>query len=127
MRDNHEGMPEFIRAFQVDGHYFSVVEVTIDEVAKRFQFGVSRRSYLILTRILQTRVFDIMPGLEYRYFYAGSCRPIDLQTDVMSVRIEQGRDATTRQFEITKELHSNLLWFSQLTQFEDAEYLEVDV
>ena len=126
MRDNHGGMIEFIDAFERDGHYFSVMEVTVSGVAERFQFGVSKRSYLILKRILQKRIFDMMPGLKYRYFYAGSCRPLDSQTDLMNVRIEQGRDAATKPFEVTKELHSNLLWFSQLRSFEDALYLKLE-
>jgi len=43
----------------------------------------------------------------------------------MTVRIEQGRDATTMEFEIPKELHANLLWFSQLKDADEARYLEI--
>ena len=69
MRDNHKGMPEIIDAFEKDEHYFAVVEVEIDDVFKKFQFGVSRDGYLALKRALQLRPFDKMPGLKYRYFY----------------------------------------------------------
>lgn len=53
MRDNHAGMPEIIDAFQIDIHYFAVVEIEIERVFKKFQFGVSREGYLALRRTLQ--------------------------------------------------------------------------
>lgn len=125
MRDNHEGMPELIKAFEMDGHYFVLIEIDWKPQKKRYQFGVSRKSYLILQRILQTRTFDMMPGLKYRYFYAGSSHPLDFSTASMFVRIELGRDSTEREFEIPKELHANLLWSSQLSDPEDTSYLEI--
>jgi hypothetical protein len=125
MRDNHEGMPELIRAFEKDGHYFLIIEIDWEHQKKRYQFGVLRKNYLILQRILETRTFDMMPGLKYRYFYAGSSHPLDLSSASMFVRIELGRDAITREFEIPKELHANLLWFTQLKSIEDARYLEI--
>jgi hypothetical protein len=125
MRDNHEGMPELIRAFEKDGHYFLIIEIDWEHQKKRYQFGVLRKNYLILQRILETRTFDMMPGLKYRYFYAGSSHPLDLSSASMFVRIELGRDATIREFEIPKDLHANLLWFTQLKSIEDARYLEI--
>ena len=125
MRDNHEGMPELIKAFEKDGHYFLIIEIDWEHQKKRYQFGVLRKSYLILQRILEPRTFDMMPGLKYRYFYAGSSHPLDLSSASMFVRIELGRDATTREFEIPKDLHANLLWFTQLKSIEDARYLEI--
>ena len=126
MRDNHEGMPELIRAFEKDGHYFLIIEIDWEHQKKRYQFGVLRKSYLKLQRILETRTFDMMPGLKYRYFYAGSSHRLDFSSASMFVRIELGRDATTREFEIPKELHANFLWFTQLESIEDARYLEID-
>jgi hypothetical protein len=126
MRDNHDGMPELIQAFEKDGHYFLIIELDREPQRKRYQFGVSRKSYLTLRRILQARTFDMMPGLKYRYFYAGSSHPLDFSSASMFVRIELGRDATTKEFEIPKELHANLLWFNQLESMEDAQYLEID-
>ena len=125
MRDNHQGMPELVRVFENDGHYFAVIEKDWGEDTKKYQFGVSQNAFRILQRILQTRTFDMMPGLKYRYFYAGSCRPLDSMTDLMFVRIELGRDSKTKKFEIPKELHANLLWFSQLETMGDATYLEI--
>lgn len=125
MRDNHEGMPELIRAFEKEGHFFALVKKDWGAQSTTYQFGVSRKAYLILQRILQTRTFDLMPGLKYRYFYSGSCRPLDSKNDLMFVRIELGRDSKTKEFAIPKELHANFLWFSQLGRPEDAAYLEV--
>lgn len=125
MRDNHEGKPEFIRGPEKDGHYFVIIEIHWASQKKRYQFGVSRKSYLVMQRVLQTRTFDTMPGLKYRYFYARSSHPLDFTTASMFVRIELGRDATTKEFEIPKELHANLLWFSRLSNPEDATYLEM--
>lgn len=68
----------------------------------------------------------MMSGLKYRYFYAGSSHRLDSWTASMFVRIELGRDGTTKEFEIPKDLHANLLWFSQLENSDDAKYLEID-
>ncbi len=125
MRDNHEGMPELIRAFEKDGLFFALVRKDWGVETTTYQFGISRKAYLVLQRILQTRTFDMMPGLKYRYFYAGSFRPLDSKTDLMFVRIEFGRDSKIKEFEIPKELHANLLWFSQLSSPEEAAYLAV--
>lgn len=125
MRDNHEGMPELIRAFEKDGHYFLIIEIDWKRQKKRYQFGVSRKSYLILRRIFETRTFDMMPGLKYRYFYGGSSHALDSSSASMFVRVELGRDATTKEFDIPKDLHANLLWFAQLPSPENASYLEI--
>ena len=52
MRDNHEGLPEFIDALERDGHYFGVVELNKEGVAKRLQFGVSLAGYRAIKRQL---------------------------------------------------------------------------
>lgn len=116
MRDNHDGMPEFIDAFESDGHYFVIIEIEIEKVFKRFQFGVSRASFLALSRVLQLWPFDMMPGVKYRYFYA---RSSGIDEYKMTVRIEQERDSTTvKKIAIPKDLHANLLWFNRLRSFE---------
>jgi hypothetical protein len=121
MRDNHAGMPEIIDAFQIDIHYFAVVEIEIERVFKKFQFGVSREGCLALRRTLQLRPFDLMPGLHYRYFYSGSGGSEKYK---MNVRIELNKDATKAEIEIPKTLHANLLWFDRLKSFDEALYLE---
>lgn len=125
MRDNHEGMPEFINAFEDDSNYFLRVKVTLGSESKSYQFGVSRSGYLATKRMFQSRPFDMMPGLKYRYFYAGSSKIWESQLHEMTVRIEQGKDATSMVFEVPKDLHANLLWFKRLESFTEASYLEV--
>ncbi|MEJ7847460.1 MAG: hypothetical protein WKF92_05160 [Pyrinomonadaceae bacterium] len=117
-------MPEIIEVFEKDEHYFAVVEIEIDDVFKKFQFGVSRPGYLALKRCVQIRPFDMLPGLKYRYFYANSCLPYGTGKHLMKVRIELNRDATTKQLEIPKDLHANFLWFDRLRSFDEASHLE---
>src|SRR5881275_2557948 len=113
-------MPEIIEAFEKDAHYFAVIEIEIEKRKRRFQFGVGRPSYLALRQILQHRPFDLMPGLKYRYFYAGSRRKLNDVEHEISVRVEHDRDSTQMQFQIPYELNANLLWFDQLRSFEEA-------
>lgn len=122
MRDNHERMIEFVDAFEKDGHYFAIV----DKASRRFQFGVSKESNRILRKATQLRPFDMMPGLQYRYFYVGSQRAaIGTENYWMEVRIELGRDATKVRIDIPMDLHANLLWLNRLENIADAEYLEI--
>jgi len=70
MRDNHDGMPEIIDAFEKAGGYFGIVEIEIGGVSKQFQFGLSANGYRALRKILLLRPFDSMPGIKQRYFFA---------------------------------------------------------
>lgn len=122
MRDNHEGMIEFVDAFEKERSYFAIVE----KASRRFQFGVSKESYRVLRKAMQLRPFDMMPGLQYRYFYVGSQRAeIGTENYWMEVRIELERDATKERIDIPKDLHANLLWFSRLEDIKEAAYLEL--
>lgn len=124
MRDNHKGMDEIIDAFEKDGHYFGIIEIGIDEIRKRFQFGVSYKNYLALKRILQLQPFDEMPGLKYRYFIATSYWKIADTSDCgVSVRVEQGRNGKQIDMPIPKELFANLIWFSEIKSFDEASHL----
>lgn len=122
MRDNHEGMIEIVDAFEKDGHHFAIVE----KVSRRFQFGVSKEGYRVIRRAIQLRPFDMMPGLQYRYFYVHSQRAeIGTENYWMELRIELERDATKERIDIPKDLHANLLWFNRLENIDEAGYLEV--
>ena len=127
MRDNHEGMFEFVRAFQKDDHYFLVIAFDVAGETRHFQIGISRRSYQTICRVTQDRPFDSMPGLKYRYFYAGYWKSSSEDRYSMRVRIECGRDGIQKEFEIPKDLHSNLLWFDRLESLSDANYLKVTI
>jgi len=122
MRDNHEGMLEFVDAFEKSGQYFAIVE----KASRRFQFGVSVKGYRVIRKTMQLRPFDMMPGLQYRYFCVSSQRAVlGTENYRMQVRIELGRDATKEGIDIPKDLHANLLWFQRLENLEEAAYLEL--
>jgi len=121
MLDNHEGMIEFISAFEKDEHYFAIVE----HRSRKFQFGVSRAGYKAIRKAMQFRPFDTMPGPKYRCFYSGSYKTVGPEAYRMEVRVELLRDAAKEQIDIPKDLHANLLWFQRLANIEDAAYLEI--
>jgi hypothetical protein len=123
MRDNHEGMVEFVEAFEKEGSHFVIVE----KDSRRFQFGVSKQGYRAIGKAMQLRPFDMMPGLQYQYFNVGSQRAeIGKENYWMEVRIELESDATKERIEIPKDLHANLLWFNRLENIDDAAYLELN-
>lgn len=93
MRDNHEGMPEFVNAIEKEGAYFGVIAAIEGEREKRFQFGLSLQGYRAPRRVLQDRPFDLMPGLRYRYFYAGSSKRHPEHRYTMSVRLDSLAEA----------------------------------
>lgn len=118
-------MPEFVDAFERDGGYFGVIAAIEGDKERIFQFGLSLRGYRALKKVLQDRPFDLMPGLRYRYFYAGSSKRAPAERYTMSVRIELDRNARQKEFDIPKELHANLLWFKLLRSLAEAEHLEI--
>jgi len=122
MRDNHEGMIDFIDAFEIDGQYFGIVEYQ----SKKYQFGVTLAGYRALKKAMQIRKFDMMPGLKYRYFYAGSQQAAPDEYYWMEVRIELGRNATKERVNVPKELHANLLWMHRLENLAEAAHLEIE-
>ena len=130
MRDNHQEMPEIIDAFTENDQYFGAFAVEIDGIRKKFRFGVTRKGYLTLKKVLQLRPFDMMPGLKHRYFYAGgSFRLLDTQTLELgdceiSVRVEQGKNGRTISLSSPKELMQNLNWVQQLKDFSEADHLQ---
>ena len=121
MRDNHEGYPELITAYERDDHYFGVVGLTIDGETRKLEFGVTKKSYYALKRILTTRPFDKMPGLKYRYFLVDSV--MLGPTYKIAVRIELEKRGIQYYFEAPIDLIQNLLWFIRLKSFKDAHLL----
>jgi hypothetical protein len=121
-RDNHEGMPEIIGAFERDGHFFGVIQVVLDGEHYAFEFGVDKSGYLVLKRVLQFHPFDTLPGAPYRYFFAGGLGRLGQKGGPVSfnVRVEQGRDAKQFNFKGPWELGANLQWFLELRRPEEA-------
>ena len=124
MRDNHEGMPEIVDAFEKDAQYFGVIGIEVGGLYKQFQFGVSQAGYRALRKILQFRPFDIMPGVKQRYYFAGSYGRIPDSSDFKTyVRVEQGKDGKQVDVRVPKDLLANLRWFSEIKDFSDAAHL----
>ena len=129
MRDNHEGMPEIIDAFKENEQHFGVFAVEINGVRKKFSFGVTRKGYTTLKKVLQLRPFDMMAGLKHQYFYSGgSFRLLDTETLELgdceiAIRVEQGKNGKTVSLKAPKELMQNLNWAKQLKDFIEAAHL----
>ena len=67
MRDNHDGMIEFIDAIEIEEKYFVRISLPLD--GKCYQFGVQKSGYNTIKRIFQYRPFDTLSGKRYRYFW----------------------------------------------------------
>jgi len=124
MRDTHEGMPELFAAFERDGRYFATVRVTLGDT-RDIEFGVPFDEYRALRKILQSRPFDQMPGLRYRYFIDHAIGRKGERSATIDIRIEQGRSGRQFPFEVPLSLARNLYWFAQLKDFSDASHLHV--
>ncbi len=122
MRDNHEGMPEIIEVFEVDGQYFGVVGVEIGGESRKFCFGVSQAGYRALKRVLQLRPFDSSPGLKYHYYFAAVYRKAKDSLE-MQIRVEQGKNGKQCAAHAPKDLLANLRLFMELKDFSEAAYL----
>jgi hypothetical protein len=121
MRDNHDGCPEILDAYEWDGLYFGSVGLTIANGVASFEFGVERRGYISLKQILQTRPFDALG--KYRYFFTGGFSKREPGSDRVrfDVRIEQGANGQNfKNFNGPSTLVSNLLWFKSLKNLHDA-------
>jgi hypothetical protein len=128
MRDNHLGMPEILNAYERDSFCFAVVQIVLAQETAAFEFGVDRAGYLSLRKILHARPFSDMPGIEYRYFFAGPLgygKRVNNEAPVnFDVRIEQGNDARKFRFLGPTSLVSNLIWFMELRDLGEAGQLK---
>jgi hypothetical protein len=124
MRDNHEGYPELLDAYERDGLYFGAVRVIVAGDGAAFEFGVEQRGYLSLKKVLQSRPFDLRG--QYRYFFKGNFtrRESDSDTVTFGVRIEQGANGKGFDFNGPISLVSNLLWVQALRDFQSTAALK---
>ncbi len=53
MRDNREGFPEIVNAYERDGQYFGAVRLDRSGNTATFEFGVAVAGYTALKRILR--------------------------------------------------------------------------
>jgi hypothetical protein len=125
VRDNHQGYPEILRAYERNGLYFGVVRIELAHEAASFEFGVERTRYTALNRILQFRPFDQMPGVTYRYFFAGTyARRSGEEPVSIPIRVEQSGSSKKFEFDCPMSLASNLLWFASLSDLNQAAQLK---
>lgn len=125
MRDNHEGLPEIIEAYEREGNFFGVAQVILSDEIYAFEFSVDEAGYHSLQQIIQLHPFDNLPGLPHRYFFVPSIHRIGPGNTPIefAVRVEQGRN--NKQFPVKgpESLISNLMWFFRLRRPEDAAQL----
>lgn len=126
VRDNHQGYPEILRAYERDGFYFGVVRLEIANDSASFEFGVEPKGCVALKRILQFRPFDQMPGITYRYFFTGNYgrRKLGEQPVTIRIRIEQAHSSGNFEFDCPTSLASNLRWFYKLRDLSQAAQLK---
>ena len=127
MRDNHLGYPEIISACERNGQWFGVTRLVLADGTADVEFGVSASGYFALKRILDSRPFDSLPGLAYRYFFTGSftgaMKPGQEVFD-FHVRVECGGAGKEFAFRGPKTLLANLIWFSELKSVEQTSGLK---
>ena len=124
MRDRDSSAPELLSAGQSREGMFAEVALERDGMSQRLRFGISAEALSVLRVILGSRPFDTMPGLHYRYFYAGQGgRGGDEGVHLLYVRVEQGQDARTLTFDAPRDLVGVLQWFQDLPTLSAAEHL----
>src|SRR5882672_8159829 len=124
MRDTHEGCPELLDAYERDGLYFGAVRVILGAEVGAFEFGVDKRGYLSLKRVLQSSPFE--PHTKHRYFFKGSFTKGELDSDVVTFGVRIAQDANPKGFDFDgpAALVSNLLWFQALRDFQSTTSLK---
>jgi hypothetical protein len=128
MRDNHDGYPEIVNAYERGGQYFGAVRLILKDGSPTLEFGVTEAGYIAIKRILSARPFDTLPGIQYKYFFTGSFIGADKpEQDVFKfhIRIEQGATAKKFQFNGPKTLLANLLWFFELKSVDQTGGLNI--
>jgi hypothetical protein len=125
MRDNRQGLPELLAAYERDGRYFAEVAVTINGDSRSFEIGLTPPSYTSFKKMISFRPFDNSPGLTYRYFFVPSVGgTIGASVRTTQIRVEQGKNGKQFDIEAPKELIANLIWFFELKDFVKAAHLK---
>jgi hypothetical protein len=112
-----------------DGAFFAIIGAAVSGERRQFEIGLTPDAYRAITRVLQARPFDQLPGLKYRYFFVPSIDRLPARAAVEAdFRIEQGNVGRHFRFEIPEALAANLMWFFKLNDFALASHLRrVDV
>jgi hypothetical protein len=125
MRDNHEELPELIKAYECNGHYFGEISVTINDETCSYEIGLTLDAYHSFKRMTSLRPFDTTPGLKHRYFFVPSLGGTPgARKRVTPIRVEQGRSSKQIEVEASIDLIVNLIWFFDLKNFSKAAHLK---
>ena len=125
MRDNNQGLPELLAAYERDGHYFGEVSVTIKGDTRTYEIGLTLEAYRSFKRMTSLQPFDKMPGLKHRYFFVpslGGTPGASVRTT--QVRVEQGENGKQFNVEASTVLAANMMWFVELKDFANASHLK---
>ena len=125
MRDNHDKLPEILEALKENENFFCVVAMERAEQTRKFRIGISRESYLALKQLFETRPFDQMSGISYRYFFVPNVQRLNDGRVMTTVRVEQGKNGKQIEIKTPKELFANLKWFFELDDWSKADHLLV--
>jgi len=125
LRDNHEGMPEIVGTYERDGLYFGVIRLQTPAENAAFEFGIEKRGYLALRRILECRPFGSLPGLKHSFYFTGDYgrKKLDEEPVTIGVRAEEGINGEKLFFDCPTSLASNLRWFFQMKDLGQASAL----
>lgn len=125
MRDNHDGLPEILNAYERDEHFFCSVALTLGQVTKVFEFGVNPESYKAVKRILSLRPFEQAPGSTYRYFFIPGARRDSTDHSKTYGFIRVGQERRGKQVEVAapESLIANLMWFFKVKDFKELAHL----
>ena len=126
MRDNADGYPELVTAYERDGLYFAVTRVIRGSDSRTVEWGVSQAGYVALRRVFNQRPFDSLPGVRYRYYFVPTYGATDDTRKWFNfrIRIEQGRDGRDFDADGPSDLVANLVWFWKLESLQETDHLK---
>jgi hypothetical protein len=115
--------PEIVQTGETPRGPFVEVAVSREGEIGRFRFHSSPAGRAVVDRILGTRPFKATVALPCRYFYAGHGGRGAPVTHLLYVRVEQGEEARTIEFDSPEDLVSALQWFRQIPSLAFAAHL----
>jgi hypothetical protein len=115
--------PEIVDAGETPRGAFIEVAVSREGETGRFRFRCSSAERTLVDRILTTRPFKTTTALPYHYYYGGHGGRGAPVIHLLYVRIEQGGEQRTIEFDASEALVSNLQWFRQIPSLAFAAHL----
>lgn len=127
MRDNHDQLPELLKAYKRGDDCFAAIGCTIEGKTRAYEIGLTPQEFTAISKMLSLRPFDNTPGLKYRYFFVPSITMGGNTKDEIrttKIRVELGNQS--KQIDVQAPLHliQNLFWFFGLKDFSQASHLK---